>query len=402
MHLKRRLKKGKEDPKRILERKGLSSISRPNGEVIWIHAASVGEALSSIPVIECLLKNANNITVLLTTGTVTSAKLMNERLPERAYHQYVPLDKSTWVQDFIDFWKPSVVIWLESEFWPNTLCIVKKNSIPLCLLNGRISQRSYNRWQKAPWIIKGMLSCFDICLAQAKEDASYLSDLGAKNVLCLGNIKLGAPPLPVDDDQLSLFFEILGDRPRWLFASSHDGEEIIAADIHSAISQTKTNLLTIIVPRHPERGSDIANKLRSKGFKCKLRSNGHVPDKDTDIYIADTMGELGLFFRLCEIVFMGKSLIYPGGGQNPYEAAKLNSVVLFGPYMSNFVELSNSMIEANAAYQVRNIEELNEKITELLSSPEKRQFHIENTSIFCKKSEAIIENSVERILNIIK
>mgnify|MGYP001366425587 CR=1 FL=1 len=400
LHLIWRLKKGKEIPGRISERKGIPSIPRPNGEIIWVHAASVGESLSSIPIIECLLKRNSNLSVLLTTGTVTSAKLMYDRLPEGAFHQFVPLDNSNWIQQFLNYWKPSTVIWLESEFWPNTLYIVKKKSIPLILLNGRVSEQSYHRWKKTPWIINGILSCFDICLAQATEDASYLLELGAKHIIYIGNIKLGSPALPVDEKQLSSLSKAMGDRPNWLISSTHEGEEAIAASLHSKLRQQYPNLLTIIVPRHPERGPVIAEQLRSKGFQCRLRTVGELIDNNTDIYIADTMGELGLFYRLCEIVFMGKSLVYPGGGQNPFEAAKLSRAVLFGPYMGNFIELSTAMVKANAAIQVNNKEELQREIEKLLSLPDEIKNRMKNAELFCKESETIIKNAVDEILKL--
>jgi len=237
-------------------------------------------------------------------------------------------------------------------------------------------------------------------MAQANEDAGYLSTLGAGQVISLGNIKLGAPALPVDESQLSLLLNALDDRPRWLFASSHNGEEELVANIHMSLCHKKPNALTIIGPRHPERGTVIAELMRSKGLKTGLRSNGDVPNENTDIYVADTMGELGLFYRLCDIVFMGKSLVSPGGGQNPFEAAKLDRVVLFGPNMGNFVELASIMIESGAATQVRDARELQDELEVLFSSPEKIKGRMDKATAFCLNSENIIESSVNEILKI--
>lgn len=399
LHLRRRIILGKEDPDRIDERKGVASVARPPGSIIWFHAASVGESLSAIPVIECLLKRTDNVTVLLTTGTVTSARLMHERLPQGAIHQFVPLDHASWIQKFLDHWQPSAVIWLESEFWPNTLYTVKKNSIPLILLNGRVSQRSHNQWKKAPWIIRNMLSCFDICLAQASEDARHLTDLGARNVINRGNIKLGAPALPVDEKQLGILSKKIKGRQRWLLSSTHDGEEAMAASIHRTLREKFPDILTFIAPRHPERGPIIAEQMRNKGLNVGLRSAGDQPQKNMDIYIADTIGELGLFYRLCDIVFMGKSLIKPGGGQNPFEAARLNCVVLFGPNMSNFKELSATMIQAGAAFQVEDSRGLERKVSQILSSPQNMATYKSAVRNYCQVSDSVIEDSVTEILN---
>jgi 3-deoxy-D-manno-octulosonic-acid transferase len=397
-HQRNRIKLGKEDPDRILEREGVSSTPRPDGDVMWIHGASVGEALATLPVIEEILAERKDTWVLLTTGTVTSAEILKSRLPQRTIHQFAPLDRPGWISTFLDHWRPGMAVWVESEFWPNTLWAIHQRSIPLVLLNGRISSRSYHRWQRVPGFVKGLLSCFTLCLAQSAEDAARLQTLGANPVKDTGNIKLGAPPLPYDAEQFTSMQDAIGDRSRWLLSSTHAGEEQMAANIHQAIATEVPDLLTIIVPRHPDRGHEVSTMLRDQGLVVSQRSSDQLISSETQIYVADTIGELGLFYHLCPIVFMGKSLIAPGGGQNPFEAARIGCSVLFGPYMANFVDLSANMIKSNAAKQVAHEGELTNEVRNRLSDPGVVADSIQAAQIFCSQSETAIPDSVNEIL----
>ena len=396
-HLWRRVRHGKEDPSRVREREGISSFTRPKGELIWFHCASVGESMAILPVAQKMLEVSSDASVLVTTGTTSSARLMADRLPTRAHHQYAPLDHPQWIRRFLDHWKPDVAIWVESEFWPNTLQALKQRSVPLMLVNGRVSGESYNRWKKVPGIIGGILGCFDICLAQTDMDARHLSDLGARKVVIHGNLKLAAPPLPVEEEALKTLDDSLTDRPRWLVSSSHDGEELIAAEIHDHLTSQFPNLVTIIVPRHPSRGAAIYDLLRENGLQVAMRSRGDDLTNDTAIYIADTMGELGLFYRACDIVFMGKSLVQPGGGQNPFEPAKLGCAVLYGPNMGNFVELADAMQTAGAAAMVAGAEMLCQEVSCLLGDANERANRSRMAVTFCSSAENIIDDTVSRI-----
>ncbi len=397
----RRIQRGKEDPARILEREGIASRPRPGGQIVWIHGASVGEALAALPVIQSLVEQSPDTSVVLTTGTVSSASVLKTRLPERTIHQFSPLDNPAWVQAFLAHWKPTAVVWIESEFWPNTLWSIHQLAIPLILMNGRVSERSYARWQRFPGIIGGILSCFDLCLAQSAEDARRLSYLGAPKVIDHGNLKLGAPPLPVDQDTLDTLLSRVVARPRWLASSTHDGEEIMAAEVHENLARDISGLITFVVPRHPERGPAIAQTLRERGLNVALRSAGDLPEAQTAIYIADSVGELGLFYRLCDIVFMGKSLVSPGGGQNPFEAAKLKRAVLFGPNMGNFVDLSAHMLACNAAHQVQNTDALHRELRRLLANPELIKTRATAADTFCCESANIIDDAVSIIIDTI-
>lgn len=366
-YLDRRMARGKEDRLRFGERRGIASLARPAGRLVWLHAASIGESVSMLPVIE-RLQAEKNTTVLITTGTVTSAELMAERLPDGAIHQYVPVDRLPWVRRFLDHWHPDLALWAESEFWPNLLVETAARRVPLILLNGRISDRSFAKWRRQPRLAHHLLDCFVLCLGQTPSDADRLVQLGAGKVACRGNLKFAAPPLPVDDGALAELRDRLDGRPRWLAASTHDGEEALVGRIHRMLRASHPGLLSIVVPRHPNRGNDVAAELRAAGLTVARRGAGEAVTAETDVLLADTLGELGLFMRLAAIVFMGKSLIGQGG-QNPLEPARLGASVLFGPFMDNFADIASRMCAAEAAEQVADETSLADAVSRRLSDP---------------------------------
>ncbi|CAA7618000.1 3-deoxy-D-manno-octulosonic-acid transferase (KDO transferase) [Magnetospirillum sp. LM-5] len=363
--LKRRMLRGKEDPARAGERRGLASLDRPDGPLVWLHAASVGESLSLLPLIERLV-DGGRLRVLVTTGTVTSARLMAERLPAGAVHQFVPVDRPAWVRRFLDHWRPGLVLWAESDFWPNLLAEIGKRHVPLILVQGRMSARSFAGWSRAPGFIARVLADFTLCLGQTPADVQRLVQLGARDARCLGNLKLAVPPLPYEPAELAALKAQIGDRPVWLASSTHPGEEAVAARVHRTLAERLPGLLTIIVPRHPERGPEVLGEVKALGLQASLRSAGEAPDRA--ILVADTMGELGLFYRLAPVVFMGKSLTVEGG-QNPFEPARLGAAVLFGPRMSNFPDMAPAMLAADAACQVADQDQLAEAVGRLLADP---------------------------------
>lgn len=350
-YLSRRLARGKEDPKRFTERLGEASRARPQGPVVWIHGASVGESLSMMPLIERICEAHGNWNVLVTTGTVTSARLMGERLPDNVLHQFVPVDHPAYVDRFLDHWKPNLVVWAESEFWPNLIDGIASRTIPMVLVNGRISERSYKRWQRFPGLISGLLAGFRLCLGQTEKDAARLAALGAGETKCVGNLKFAAPPLPADSLLLDELSRTFSNRPLWLAASTHPGEEKVVGDTHKHLKFKHPGLLTVIAPRHPGRGPNIVGTLTAAGLNVALRSLRQPVTGNTDIYIADTLGELGLFYRLAAIVFMGKSL-FGDGGQNPLEAARLNCAIISGPNTTNFTEIMDKLKRANACLEI--------------------------------------------------
>lgn len=363
-HLKRRQAAGKEDPERLGERLGYASQPRPDGPLVWLHGASVGESLSALPLIDALCAAHPAWHVVVTTGTVTSAALMAERLPAGAIHQYAPVDLAGPVRRFLDHWRPDLALWVESEFWPNLLLAAEHRRIPRVLLNGRVSARSYARWRRLRPVIKRLLRGFDLCLAQSPVDEERLRAFAAPNLSCAGNLKFAAPPLPVGEAELARLTAVLDGRPRWLAASTHPGEEEIAGAVHERLAANLRGLISIIVPRHPPRGPEVARLLRDAGHAVALRSAGEALPEGTGIYVADTLGELGLWYRACDVVFVGGSLV-THGGQNPLEPARLGCALLFGPDMSNFNEIADGFRAAGAALDCAGGADLAEAIERL-------------------------------------
>jgi len=364
--LRRRLERGREDPERAGERRGIAGRDRPTGPLVWLHAASVGEALSVLTLIDRLLERP--LGVLVTSGTVTSAHLLAERLPDRVLHQYVPVDRPAWVARFLDHWRPDLALWVESELWPNLLTATHDRGVPLVLVNARMSARSHARWRRAPRTAAALLALFDLALAQDEAFADRLRDLGARHVAVAGNLKLAAAPLPADPDALATLQVQIGARPRWLAASLHPGEDGAVWTAHEIAARTSPDLLTVAVPRHPHRGPEFAAAARARGLTVALRSAGDPVAPDTAVYVADGMGELGLFYRLADIVFVGGSLILHGG-QNLLEPAQLASALLHGPSTDNFASIVAALDDVDGSVRVADGAELGAAITRLLADP---------------------------------
>jgi len=366
-----RTRRGKEERDRRSERYGESSTPRPTGFLAWFHAASVGEANAVLPVIDAIAAEHPQIRLLLTTGTVTSAKLARARLPQGAVHQYVPLDHQAYVQRFLDHWRPDLAVLVESEIWPNLVLETKARGVPLVLVNGRMSYRSFRRWRGRPGLSRPLFSAFNLVLAQNERLAQRFAALGAPQALGIGNLKADAPPPPVDLAGHKKLGAALSGRTAWLAASTHPGEDDMVAVAHLAMKKTLPDLLTIIVPRHPERGPLIAKLLAGAGLTVALRSQGKLPEAGTDIYIADTIGELGLFYNLVPVAFIGGSLV-PHGGQNPVEAIKLGAAVLTGPHWRNFADAYDELLRAGGCQQVGDAATLAEAALSLLGDTQAR------------------------------
>lgn len=361
-----RLNKAKEDPLRIDERRGVAGLARPEGPLVWLHGASVGEALSLLPLIDRLTQSGRS--ALVTTGTVTSARLLAQRLPAGALHQFAPLDAPGFMRRFFAHWRPDVALIAESELWPNMIVEARRAGVPLVMVNARMSERSYERWRRAPRFIGALLSRVDLCLAQSQADADRLAGLGAPDVRVAGNLKFDAPTPPADRQELAALAGLTSGRQIWVAASTHDGEERIAAEAHRRVAQTFPDALTLIAPRHPARGEAILAELQAMGLNCALRSRGERPERETEIYICDTMGELGLFYRLAGVVMVGKSFACEGG-QNPIEPARLACAILHGPNVGNFVDVYALLDEAGGAALTRDADELAAMLLALFEDP---------------------------------
>lgn len=368
--IKRRLKQGKEDPARVGERRGLSQDVRPHGPLVWIHGASVGEVLAAAALIARLREL--NLRILLTSGTVTSAAVVAKRFPPDVIHQYVPYDSPRYVARFLDHWKPSLALFIESDLWPNLILAGSARRLPMVLINGRMSPRSFPRWRRVQGTISALLSRFDICLAQSRTDAERFAALGSRNVVTTGNLKLDVAAPPADPVKLERLMTMTRGRPIVVAASTHPGEEEMLVAAHRSLAGFFPSLLTVIVPRHPDRGSSIAGLITASGLKPGLRSREELPTAGTDVYIADTMGELGLFYRLSPVVFMGGSLI-PHGGQNPIEAIKLGASIIHGPHVFNFTDVYEALDGGGGARQAETQEALVKQLGQLLADPAARE-----------------------------
>ena len=345
-----RASKGKEDRSRSRERYGVAGRERPDGPVIWVHAASVGETIAVVPLVKSILDYGVNI--VLTTGTVTSAKVAEERLSDRIIHQYVPLDLKPAVSRFLDHWQPDLAIIAESEIWPMTILELGARRVPQVLVNGRLSDRSFASWRKRANIAEALFENLAHVVAQSELDGERFRALGARPVTVSGNLKVDTAPPPADEKALQVLKRQIGARPTWAAISTHDGEEIIATEVHATLRARHPGLLTIIVPRHPDRADALAAQISGMEMKAARRSKGDRITADIDIQLGDTIGEMGLYLRLTEIAFVGRSLTSEGG-QNPLEPAMLDTAVLAGRNVQNFRDSYQRLLESGGAKLVR-------------------------------------------------
>ncbi|MDB5620983.1 3-deoxy-D-manno-octulosonic acid transferase [Tardiphaga sp.] len=374
MLIRKRLKQNKEDPARTDERRGISVIMRPAGPLVWIHGASVGEVLAAAALIERL--RGSGFRILLTSGTVTSADIVARRFPADIIHQYIPYDSPAFVARFLDHWQPDLALFIESDIWPNLVMSAARRRVPMVLINGRMSQRSFPRWQKFSATIGALLGRFDLCLAQSDTDADRFTALGSRNVRVTGNLKLDVSAPPVDSAKLEKLASVTRGRPVIVASSTHPGEEEILLQAHRTLAGFFPGLLTVIVPRHAHRGEAIAAMIAVSGAQVALRSREELPTAVTDIYVADTMGELGLFYRLSPVVFMGGSLV-PHGGQNPIEAVKLGASIVHGPHVFNFTDVFAALDAAGGARLAETPEQLVKQLGLMLGDTAARQASID-------------------------
>lgn len=390
--LKARARKGKEEAARLGERLGAASVERPDGQLIWLHGASVGEGLSLLPLVGALRGEA---TLLVTTGTAASAKILGARLPENVVHQYAPIDAPDAVARFLDHWRPDLAVFVESELWPNLIAEAKARNARLALLSARLSKASLKSWGAAPATAKALLSAFDLVMAQDDATAGGLAKLGARDDGRL-NLKLAAEPLPVDEAELERVRIAAGSKPTLVAASTHPGEEPLVLEAYAPM-RMKARL--VIAPRHPPRGLEVASIARGRGFTVRRQGAGEPFEGKAEVYVADALGELGLWFRLGKAAFIGGSLVAGPGGHNPLEPALLRCPVISGRKVSNWTAVYAAMQQENLCRTVADVAELQAAFSDALAAGAEAG---QAAQQFAKSLSEEVKSVADRLLELIR
>ena len=389
-----RVIKNKEDKFRFKEKFCFFSKKRGNGKLIWFHGSSVGEILSVIPLIEKLEKKKRINKILLTSSTLSSSKILSKFKLKKTIHQFFPIDSDLLTKKFLSYWKPSTAIFIESEIWPNMLINVKKKKIPLILLNARITVNSYNKWKVIPYTAKKLFQSFDICFSQNQETRKYLKNLGAKKIKFLGNLKFSESKSQKNCNFHNKLKKIFKYKRIWCAASTHNAEEKICALAHKKLKIKYKNLLTIIIPRHIQRSNNIINEIKDLNLNVQIRSADNKISENTDIYLVDSFGETNSFYKICETVFLGGSLINHGG-QNPLEPARFGCKILHGPYVQNFREVYNFLEKNNLSSKFYNAKQLANSVKKSFST----KANFTNKTIKLKKMGSHILNKTFTDIN---
>ena len=387
--LRRRARAGKEDPARREERYGKASLPRPEGQLFWLHGASMGELTMLLPLIEHMGQHYPQAHILVTSGTVTSAKLMETRLPARAFHQYVPLDTPKAAARFLDHWKPDLALWAESEIWPNLILQTKARGVPMALINARLSAKSIEGWSKRKSSALALFNCFDLILAGDSDTQNGLSWLLSKDITMTGNLKDAAAKLPAAPADLKTLSRAVGQRPVWCAASTHAGEEELILAAHRQVLKTHPNALLILALRHPERRVEVSPLLQ--GFQSATRSRQEMPRAKNQIYLFDTIGEMGLAFSLSDISFVCGSLVKGLMGHNPLEPARFGNAVLTGAHIASFADSYKAMIAFNAAQRILNPDMIGQTITSLLSDADALQTAQQQALHFAQSRDGVLD-----------
>jgi 3-deoxy-D-manno-octulosonic-acid transferase len=393
--LRRRAWAGKEDAARLGERLGHAGAARPDGGLVWLHAVSVGESLSLLPLVTRLRAKRGDLAVLVTSGTLTSARLLASRLPEGVIHQYAPVDTPGAVRRFLDHWRPALGVFVESELWPNLILGARRRGVRLALVSARITQESADGWRRARGAAAWLLKAFDLVLAQDSETRRRIEALGGSADGLL-NLKDVAEPLPADEAELARMRALIGDRPVILAASTHAGEEALIASAASMMAWRDRRPLLIIAPRHPDRGPQIAANLASDRRVVARRSAGETIEGRTDVYVADTLGEMGLFYRLADVAVMAGSFLAGIGGHNPLEPARLGVGVVVGQSRYNFETLYGEML-GSGALEAWSEEDLTRILDDLIADPVRRRALGDAANAFAQGRTAQFEAAWARL-----
>lgn len=393
--LNRRIKSGKEDEARTGERKGIASLPRPEGKLVWMHGASVGETSMLLPLIRRMLIDDPALHILVTSGTMTSAKIMAERLPRRAFHQMVPLDGPNFVARFLAHWKPDLAVWAESEIWPNLVLQTKESGAKMALINARMSQDSVDRWRSKRKFARQIFSTFDTILPADTLTHNALKFLGGNVISQIGNLKTATPALEFDAAEAANLKNAVGHRPIWLAASTHDPEEAAILKAHVTGPGSRADALLLWVPRHPERGHEIAELCA--GHNIAVRSQGEPLTATTSIYIMDTLGEMGLALDLADVAFVGGSLHGSLTGHNPLEPARASVPILTGPHIASFTDIYAEFFNHNAAMRVNSAKKLEKSVMALLKDPAAARQMAGRAKLLAEESDGVLDYTLARL-----
>lgn len=390
-----RILKRKEDPKRFLEKFGFMQKKRGSGNLIWFHCSSVGEFLSIVPLIEKFEKDKGIKNVLLTSSTLSSSKIFNKFKFKKTLHQFYPIDSPLIINNFLNYWKPCAVFFVESEIWPEMLNSLKKKQIKIYLLNARISKSSFKRWRYFKSIGRQIFSNFDFIFPQNKETLNFLKYFKIKKIEMLGNLKFSETEKKNKSRCLDKNFY---KRKILCAASTHNNEEEMISNIHLSLKKKVNSLLTIIIPRHIERVKEILKILEYKKLNCICHSENKKLNKNTDIYLVDTYGESKIFYSASKVVFLGGSLI-PRGGQNPLEPLRYGCYITHGKHTFNFTEIYNLLEKKNLSFKAKNLHHLKKIIFNLLI---KRSSNKNEINKFKRIGKKILNKNFLKIKSLIK
>ncbi|MEM8730177.1 MAG: 3-deoxy-D-manno-octulosonic acid transferase [Pseudomonadota bacterium] len=399
-HMGRKLAARGVEPARIAERAGRASLPRPDGRLIWFHGASVGESLSVISVITRLCDRLPEAQFLITSGTASSAEIVARRLPPRTVHQFAPMDAPQVMDRFLDHWQPDAGIFVESELWPGMLVRARDRGVRLALLNARLSQRSAQGWARYPDTAAFVLDCFRIILTQNADITERLRLMGAQTTRLLpgANIKAAGAPLPVDPVTRAEMDRALGDRPVWATSSTHPGEEESVLEAQTQVLRDHPGALLLLIPRHPERGDALQTLIASTGLTAARRSTGERISPDTQVYLADTLGETGSWYATAPLVLLGGSLRSGIGGHNPFEPAQARAAVLTGPHVANFSETFDAMLRTGAAIEVRTADDIARSVSGLLADPGRLEQARTKARTFAESGAAAVDQVMETLI----
>lgn len=389
-----RVIKKKDNIYSLSQKFGFNKPIRPPGKLIWIHAASVGESMIAITLFNALSQHKSNYHFLITTGTLSSAQILAKSLPVGIIHQFTPIDNIFIVKNFLNHWKPDLGIFIESELWP-CLALNASKICNLLLVNARLSDISYKRWQSKKQLFQLITLLFKMIIVQSDTDFKKYTNLGCKNIKNLGNLKFSNKELTVDNNQLDKLKNIFNDKAIFVAASTHQEDEAVILRLVKDLKKHDIN--SIIILRHPERRDEVAKYCKNLGLKYSLRSQNIAPSLADDVYIVDNFGELGTFYRISSVVFVGGS--FKNGGHNPLEPAYFDNVVIFGPNMSNVSNVAEDMLKKNAAIQITTTAELKEKIIFFLSKEgnDSGQIYKKNAKEFVQERKKIIDDYLKEI-----